>query len=390
MQVHHLMRHTVGMSENRLLGHLAQRFAFSEENLATESLAWLMRSNTAKSAMVDLARLAGCDLPGSLNYVGQVGRQETGIPDIVATDIEGAERLIIEGKFAAGLTEKQPGGYLERLPSDQSGMLIVVAPSFRLSTLWVELLRAAPDLTSPIPAPSSVDSADFHYIALNRTQTLGLISWRRLVSHILNALRAADERALAADAEQLLSLTEAMDSTAFVPLRPQDLDQRAGHQINQLDSLIDATRRELSEDPNSLVDRAGRNPSTGRTYYGWYLLSKRTKVQMWFGFLPRAWARYGLSPLWLQSTSLWPRERWLRALGGLHEPGQAGLFDETDKGFLVPIHIPTYASRDAAVSHLKEQVEIIFRRLDAIVPEAEPPAPEVDIAANENSDSPQG
>jgi hypothetical protein len=303
------MRHTAGMSENRLLGHLAQRFAFSEENLATESLAWLMRSNTAKSAVLDLARLAGCELPESLNYVGQVGRQDTGIPDIVATDIDGAERLIIEGKFAAGLTEKQPGGYIERLPSDQSGMLIVVAPSFRLSTLWVELLRAIPDLAHSIPAPSLVDSTDFHYLSLTSYQTLGLISWRRLVSHILDALRAADERALSADAEQLLSLTEAMDSTAFVPLRPRDLDQRTGHQINQLDGLIDATRKALSEDPDSLVDRAGRNPSTGRTYYGWYLLSRRTKVQMWFGFLPRAWARYGLSPLWLQSTNVWPRER---------------------------------------------------------------------------------
>jgi hypothetical protein len=377
------------MSENRLLGHLAQRFAFSEENLATESLAWLMRSNTAKSAMVGLARLAECELPESLNYVGQVGRQDTGIPDIVATDIDGSERLIIEGKFAAGLTEKQPGGYLERLPSDRSGMLIVVAPSFRLSTLWVELLRSTPGLKSPIPAPSSVDSTDFHHLALNPNLTLALISWRRLVSHIIDALRAADERVLAADAEQLLSLTEAMDSTAFAPLRPGDLDQRTGHQINQLDGLIDVTRKELSEDPNSLVTRAGRNPSTGRTWYGWYLRSRRTNVQMWFGFLPRAWARYGLSPLWLQSTSQWPRERWLQALGGLHEPGQAGLFDETDKGFHVPIHIPAYAGRDAVVANLKDQVEGIFRRLDAVVPKSEPPAPELDIAASEDSDPTQ-
>jgi hypothetical protein len=73
-------------------------------------------------------------------------------------------------------------------------------------------------------------------------------------------------------------------------------------------------------------------------------------------------------------------------LGGLHESGQAGLFDEIDKGFLVPVNIPTYASKDAAVSHLQAQVESIFRRLDAIVPEAEPPAPELDIAASEDGD----
>lgn len=380
------MRHTSRMSESRLLGHLAQRFAFSEENIATESLAWLMRSQAAKSAMADLARLAGCEIPGSLAYVGQVRRQDSGVPDIVATDAEGAERLIIEGKFAAALTDMQPAGYIDRLPRDRYGMLLVVAPTFRLSTLWVEMLRALSDLSSPIPSPSAIDSVDLFHVPLGESRTLALVSWRRLVSHILDALRAAEQRALSADAEQLLSLTEAMDSTVFVPLRAQDLDQRTGHQINQLDRLIDATRRALEGDPVSLVGRAGPKPSTGRTYYGWYLLSRRTKVQMWFGFLPRAWARYGLSPLWLQTTSLWERDRWLQALSGLHEPGQVGLFDEADKGFLIPIHVPKYASEGAVVTDLQSQVGGIFGRLDAIIPLAEPPVPEVDIAAGEEED----
>jgi hypothetical protein len=50
--------------------------------------------------------------------------------------------------------------------------------------------------------------------------TLALVSWRSLITRILDALRAADDSMLAQDAEQLLALTEAMDSASLAPLRP--------------------------------------------------------------------------------------------------------------------------------------------------------------------------
>jgi hypothetical protein len=373
------------MSENRLLGHLAQRFAFSEENLATESLVWLMQSQAARSAMSGLMRVAGCEIPEALTYVGQVSAQDTGKPDVVAIDIDGIERILIEGKFGAALTDQQPAGYLERLPGDQDGILLVVAPSVRLSTLWVELLRAVSDLSTPIPAPSAANPGEYLYVPLTNHRTLALISWRRLVVHLLEALRAADQRTLAADAEQLLALTEVMDSAAYAPLRPQDLDQRTGHQVDQLHRLIDGTRNGIVNDPASLVGASRSRSSHGGIFYGWYLQSRRTRVQLWFGFLPWVWGRYGLSPLWLQTTQLWPRERWLQALGGLREPNQVGLFDEGDAGFLIPVHILRYAGEAEVVASLREQVEDIFARLDAVVPVDEQPAPDVDIAVTSDA-----
>src|SRR5687768_5612239 len=95
-----------------------------------------------------LAGVAGCELPSDLTYVGQVGAEGTGRPDLVGTDPDHVERLLVEAKFGAGLTEQQPGGYLQRLPADADGMLLVVAPSARLPTLWVELLRAVPELAA--------------------------------------------------------------------------------------------------------------------------------------------------------------------------------------------------------------------------------------------------
>jgi hypothetical protein len=80
------------------------------------------------------------ELSPHLNYRSQVTDVETGQPDVVGTDPAGADQLVIEAKFWAGLTEKQPGGYVERLGVGKPGVVLVVAPAARLLTLWPELL----------------------------------------------------------------------------------------------------------------------------------------------------------------------------------------------------------------------------------------------------------
>src|SRR5664279_1488761 len=144
------------MTSGRILGHLAQRFSPSEENIATEALAWILRrSAAARRAMVDIARISGADLPTDLNFVGQVGDADTGRPDLVGFDENHRERLIIEAKFAAKLTPQQPAGYLQRLlPPDEDGVLLVLAPSARRATLWSDLLKALPETAARAPAPS--------------------------------------------------------------------------------------------------------------------------------------------------------------------------------------------------------------------------------------------
>ena len=85
--------------------------------------------------------------------------------------------------------------------------------------------------------------------------------------------------------------------------------------------------------------------SHGRIFYGWYIRSQRTKKTIWYGFLPRAWAKHGLSPLWMQVkvSPSWSRQRLLQALSGLHEGGQAGMFEDGAESFLIPLTIPEFA-----------------------------------------------
>jgi hypothetical protein len=375
------------MTDDRILGHLAQRFAVSAENIATEALTWLLgRSAAARAAMVGLVRSVGVDVPDELTFIGQVGSADTGRPDVVGFDGSRRVRLLIEAKFAAALTPQQPSGYLKSLPPDVDTMLLVVAPDERRATLWVELLRAVPELAPVAPSPSAVPEAGVLRVKTGTRTTLALVSWGNLVSRVLDALRSADESSLARDAEQLLSLTEAMDSAAFAPLSPGDLDIRTARQIDQLHLIIDAARRRIIAD-SPVAEPYGR-ASHGRIFYGWYIRSRATKKAIWYGFLPRAWARHGLSPLWVQVkvSPSWSRQRLLQALSGLHEVGQAGMFEDGAESFMIPLSIPEFAGQDEVIDKLRSQLESVISRLDSVVPEGEHVTPDQPDIGNTDDD----
>ena len=194
----------------------------SDENLATQTLTWLLRDVSANRALCALARQAGADVPDGLSFVGQVGNPETGRPDIVGTDDAQTERLLVEAKFAAGLTAYQPGSYLRRLGEPGPGLLLVVAPSARLTTLWPELLHATPGLSIHAPSPSAPLERAVLAQRVDGRRVLALTSWRHLVTYVLETVKAAGNLVLAQDGEQLLALTEVMDSEAYAPVTPGD------------------------------------------------------------------------------------------------------------------------------------------------------------------------
>ena len=102
-----------------LFGHLASRFSTHPENLATEAVAFIVnRSPAMREALRRLFGWTGIELPRLARFRSQAGDDQGNIPDLVGLDTMGAERLFIENKFWAGLTENQPAGYLERLPAE--------------------------------------------------------------------------------------------------------------------------------------------------------------------------------------------------------------------------------------------------------------------------------
>src|SRR6516165_11922026 len=127
-----------------LFGHLVSRFSTHPENLATEAVAFIVnRSPAMREALRRLAGQTGIEFPQLTSFRSQAGDGQGNIPDLIGLDTTGAERLFIENKFWAGLTENQPAGYLERLAVKGSGLLVFIVPSRRFAMVWTELARSA-------------------------------------------------------------------------------------------------------------------------------------------------------------------------------------------------------------------------------------------------------
>lgn len=369
----------------RVLAHLARRFAVSPENIASESLTWILRRSAAASGAVSvLVRTFGAEVPDGLTFVGQVGSPDTGRPDVVGTDDQSRARVLIEAKFAAGLTAQQPGGYLNSLTSGEPSCLLVVAPSVRLASLWVELLRAVPELVSEVPAPSSLGETRQHLDA-GAGRALAMVSWRELVLAVLDAVRASGELSLVQDTEQLLALTEAMDEAEFEPARPEDFSFRTARQLHQLESVIQSTYYRVIKGPT--VEKIRGRPSHGRTFYGWYVRAAQAQKSIWFGYLPRAWSKHGISPLWarLSETKAWSRQRLETVLAPFGRTGGSGLFDD-DRAFLIPLSVPLHAGKADVIDSVIGQLKAIAARLDAAVGPGEVVVPDEPEADGEGDD----
>src|ERR1019366_5742830 len=92
-----------------LLASVVPRFTSELENLATASLAYLLEeSDHVEKAFRGLVeQVTGVWVPERLTRRAQHGGEDPAIPDIVGVNGLNRQRVIVEGKFWAGLTENQ-------------------------------------------------------------------------------------------------------------------------------------------------------------------------------------------------------------------------------------------------------------------------------------------
>ena len=142
---------------------------------------------TPTRTTADRQNLEGLDV-GELTDAGtQVSDATLARPDLAVYDRERKERVLMEAKFWAGLTENQPNAYLARLPLDQRpAVLLFVAPEARLETLWPELRRLIEPPFDWQPVETSHDTEIKCALVDGATRYLVLASWRALLNRMLS------------------------------------------------------------------------------------------------------------------------------------------------------------------------------------------------------------
>ena len=281
-------------TQNTLLAHIVPMYG-KTELVATEALRYILQqSEPSRNALENMVRTAGAKIGTLTRFETEVGGEEGERVDLVCSDRNGTERVLLEAKFWAGLTDNQPNTYIERLPEHGSALLFV-APAQRIETLWPELCRRA-ETNCTLSAVS--ESGDLRCVAIDGSdRKMMLTSWRALLEQMESHASLAGDGTAVRDIEQLLGLTERMDSDAFLPIHSDELGQDFPRRMLNLVHLVDdATQRAIT---NAWADIDGMRAAP--QWYGFGRNLRLNGVSAWFGIDFRYWSGQGESPIWIHS-----------------------------------------------------------------------------------------
>jgi hypothetical protein len=353
------------MSEQRLLSAVIPLFTTQLENVATESLRYILgRSERVKETFTGiLSDATGLMLTENLTWRTQVsGEKDSARPDLVGTDATGRVRVIIEAKFWADLTPNQPGTYIERLQSaEQAGAVVVIGPEQRMKTLWAALRQACPPHLA-LGADHTHHEGGCHSAEVLGSHRLALIGWNAVIKRLLRGAETAHETDVADDLRQLQGLVGRIDETAFLPLRAEELSDRFPMRIRQLKRVITSVL-ETVEQHRALGVKKGRVTGFADGFGETLLLGTALRGFLCVDF--RLWAREGWTPLWFKlfrpDNKKTPKEVFdtLRPLEG----GPVCRFFDDYWGPVIPISLPTGEERAVVVAAVAEQVKEIVEML---------------------------
>ena len=127
-----------------LLAHLYSRIKGAPEDIATESLCYILNNSlSARKKFIEYL-YDNNKLSEDLFFETQIVGENNERPDLIGMDTKRDEVLIVEAKFWAYLTDNQPVEYLKRLQgSNYKGPKVktFICPDQRISSLKSELKR---------------------------------------------------------------------------------------------------------------------------------------------------------------------------------------------------------------------------------------------------------
>lgn len=215
---------------NSLLAFLYPRIKGSQEDIATLSLNYILgQSEILRNAFTRLiSEKLHLDYE-PLAYSTQVVGDQKERPDIVGNS-DGKERIIIEAKFFAALTENQPGAYLTRLKNQ--GGLIFLCPESRRIGFWKQLL----DL---------VDYKEIDNCCADISGThMSIVSWDNVFDKLQSVANSDDPEAKE-NLHQLIGFCKEMEDSSFLPFKPEDFGPDIAKSIDRYYIIVDTVADQL-------------------------------------------------------------------------------------------------------------------------------------------------
>ena len=337
------------VDNNTLLSFIAQRHTRDLEDVATNALFFILsRSTCAKRALSDFLGDERGPLPIA-KAQPWLADAHGAVPDLACLDEDDNLVALIESKFWAPLTPKQPVHYWKGLPDDGQAVLLFLAPDYRIDpgSLWDDLedrLRHAGHELGPAEGRKSLITAP----AKVGQRRLMLTSWQLLLD------RMAKRTKKDGDAQACFEIAElqGLAASAIAGDNPQRDDN-----LKRL--IADAVKRVKQSD---WANTDGLSVGWGDDYYGRYL--RLAGASAGLGIDYKAVKRMPDKPLWLwfyvdpaASVSM---EAVRSSLGSLAEPG----LEWRSREVCVPIVLPDAADRQATLDAMVANLERVAKRID--------------------------
>ena len=265
-----------------------------KEPAATQALKYILDPNRNS----ELAK-AFIGMLGDGNMQFEPGRveAETGSegsrPDLKIFDTDGHERVFVENKFWAPLTEAQPVSYLLSLRENLASALVFVVPEKRVATVWQELKERCE--SAGLEWENVVENVPVQRVRVGGRNML-ITSWNHVLSKLMDAVRPENGDARH-DIFQLQGLVKRMDSEEFLPLRDEEItNQDTARLLVNLISLTQPIVERLKRD--GIADTEGLTATNTADYSGRYFRMYE-KFTLLLVIELRLWRDHGVSPLWL-------------------------------------------------------------------------------------------
>lgn len=285
-----------------LLGQFYHRIKGSQEDIASEGLAYILnRSLSVNRALLKFIK-NNCDLSFSeLSYSVQSIGENLERPDISGYDMKEREVLTIEAKFWATLTDNQPIGYLERL--DNTSVLMMLCPSLRLKTLASEvrmrLKHAGYSVNEP---PNDLDVIRFK---LDNEKNVLLTTWTKVLTIVRFQLVQDNEQALLSDIDQIIGLCNLIDRNSFLPIQSEDLSPSVPKKMSAYYDLADKIIDEFKNE--NFAHTNGLRSTPQRDGYTRFFVAGELGAALEISF--SLWSQKADTPFWLRialpTSNLW-------------------------------------------------------------------------------------
>jgi len=345
-----------------LLAKFYNQIKISHEDIVSESLTYILeKSAVAKEVIAtQIQSKTGSSIP-TLHYHTQIVKENLGRTDISGIDSQGKEKVILEAKFWASLTENQPISYLKRL--DNNGTLVFICPSLRKVSLYKELFRRIQSEKLPFEEFSNSFKLNNQYILI--------WSWTEILELIKAELKIHQETELLSDIDQLIGLCEVVDKNSFLPLTEKDLSPNIGKKVNSFYEIVDGVIAELSK--NEQCNNEGLTQGGKKNRY--YVYRNYYNYTISFGLNFEYWAKEADTPFFLKIEERNDKITNIHK-GKYSQPEELKskikkltliigktILEDKKEGNFIPIYPKTEEDKDNVIKDMVAQINEIFTLL---------------------------